>query len=162
MILSMIVAVDQHNGIGKDNDMPWDLPDDMKRFMKTTSKHTVLMGRKTWDSLRVQPLPNRRNIVISRQPDFEAKGAEVVSSVDEALALCQNDGEVFVIGGGTIYKAFYPHAQKLYLTRIAASFDTDTSFPAINSNDWKITYEENHPADEIHAVPFVFLTLERI
>jgi dihydrofolate reductase len=160
--ISIIVAVDRKYGIGRNNQLLCHLPADMKRFKQTTSGHTVIMGRKTWDSLKVQPLPNRRNIIITHQKDLTITGAEVVHSTSEALALCQNEQEVFIIGGDSIYRQFYPLANKLYLTRIDAEFDADTFFPEVTNCDWVTVFSEAHHADEKHSVPFFFLTLERI
>jgi dihydrofolate reductase len=160
--LSAIVAVDRNYGIGRNNQLLCHLPADMKHFKETTSGHTVIMGRKTWDSLKIQPLPNRRNIIITNQKNLVLKDAEVAHSVDEAIALCANDAEAFIIGGDSIYKLCLPFVNRIYLTHIDATFEADTFFPKPDPSEWKTVFRETCQPDEKNAYPFSFETLERI
>lgn len=135
--ISIIVAIAQNFAIGKNNDLLFHLPNDLKRFKKITSGHAVIMGKRTLFSLPKGPLPNRRNIVISDIPGETFDGCETVYSIDEAVESVRNEPEAFVIGGGMIYRQFYPIAGKLYLTMAHHDFDADTFFPEIDFNDWK-------------------------
>ncbi|WP_439181716.1 dihydrofolate reductase [Carboxylicivirga taeanensis] len=162
MILSMIVAIDQNNGIGKGDDQLAYISADLKRFKALTTGHTILMGRKTFEALPKGALPNRRNVVISRQPGYSAHGAEVVHSIEEAMALCKNDEKVFVIGGGEIYKSFLPVTQELFLTVIKHAFDEATVFfPAIKEEDWSLVQEEGPFVDEKTQLTYFYQNLER-
>lgn len=135
MSISMIAAVGKHLELGKNNDLIWHFKEDMKFFKETTTGHTVIMGRKTFESLP-KALPNRRNIVISTNKDYVAPGAEVVTSLEEAINLVK-DEEAFIIGGGAIYKAFLPYADKLYLTEIDdVCDDADTYFPVFDKSEF--------------------------
>ncbi|MBS2210494.1 dihydrofolate reductase [Carboxylicivirga mesophila] len=162
MILSMIVAIDQNNGIGKGDDQLAYISADLKRFKALTTGHTIIMGRKTFEALPKGALPNRRNVVITRQTDFEAKGADVVHSLDEALTLCSSDEKVFVIGGGEIYKSFLPVTQELFLTVIDHVFNEATVFfPAINKADWLVVNEEGPFMDEKTQLSYSYQNLRR-
>ena len=114
--ISLISAMDKNNIIGHDNDMPWHLPDDLKFFKKNTQNKTVIMGRKTFQSIGSKPLPNRRNIVISRNDEFETNGADLYTSIEKAILSCDKSSEVMIIGGGQLYKIMLPYASKLYIT----------------------------------------------
>lgn len=168
MIVSAIVAVSENGIIGRKGDLPWRLPDDMKFFQRTTMGHHVITGRKNWDSipLKYRPLKGRPNIVVTRNADFEAPGAVVVGSLSEALALARHEGETeaFIIGGGEIYMQALRErlVDRLYITRVHAHIDGDTSFPSITSNEWKEVWREEHAADTQHAHAFTFLKLERV
>ena len=133
-LLALIAAVARNGVIGRDNAMPWHLPEDLKHFRLTTTGHAVIMGRRTWDSLppKVQPLPGRRNVVLTRQPGWQASGAEVVPSLDAALALLHDQTRVFVMGGAAVYAATLPQADELWLTEIARDFDGDVVFPSFD------------------------------
>jgi len=159
MIVSAIVAIGQNNAIGKNNQLLWHLPNDLKHFKDITSGHTIIMGRKTFDSVG-KPLPKRRNIIITRQ-DISIEGAEVVHTIDQALALCKGEEEVFIGGGAEIYKMAMPKTDRIYLTVVHQSFDADAYFPEIDQNEWKETERENHAADEKNDIPYSFITLER-
>ena len=139
MIISIIAAVSDNNVIGKNNKLPWHLPEDLKRFKEVTSGHTVIMGRKTYESIG-RPLPNRVNIVITRNKDFKPKGVKVVHSIEEALSLASEAGETetFIIGGAEIYKQALPLANKIYLTRINKNYKGDAYFPELGK-EWKET-----------------------
>lgn len=145
MGISIIVAVAENGVIGGGNKLLWHIPDDLKRFKQITSGHSVIMGRKTFESIG-KPLPNRRNIVISRNPNIDIQGVEVANSLEDALAMTQNETEVFIIGGGEIYKQALPLASKLYLTRVHKKYEGDTDFPEIVEHDWRLVYsEEKNP-----------------
>ena len=159
--LSIIVAIAANGAIGKDNDLIWRLPNDLKRFKQLTTGHTIVMGRKTFESLPKGALPNRVNIVISRNKDFAPANCIVVGSPKEALEHCKNEKEAFVIGGSSIYKHFLEHAQKLYITQVHHSFSADTFFPKIEYANWKLSKKEDHKADPKHAYAYSFLTYEK-
>ncbi len=167
MRISIVVAVSDNNAIGIGGGLLWRLPKDMQYFKELTTGHHVLMGRKTWDSIpsKFRPLSDRVNIVVTRQKDFKAEGALVVKSVEEGIELARNAGEkeLMVIGGGEIYKQAYNQTDKLYLTRVHATFiDADTFGPAVLSNEWKVVSTESHSADEKHKYGFDFEVWERI
>lgn len=165
MIVSLIAALAENRTIGKNNDLPWHLPDDMKFFMETTKDHHVIMGRKNYDSIpqKFRPLPKRTNIVVTRQKDFQAPGCVVVNSITEGLALAKknNEPEVFIIGGADIYKQSMPEADRLYLTEIKATIEGDTFFPEFDKKNWKETMRQSHAADERHVYAFDFVIYER-
>lgn len=159
MIITFVVAAAANNAIGKDNKLLWNLPTDLKHFKTITSGHTIIMGRKTFDSM-AKPLPNRRNIIITRNPALRIAGAEVTQSLDEALALCNNEEEVFVIGGAQIYKDALERTDRIYLTRVHKSFDGDAYFPDLDPEKWLEVAREDHQADEKNSIDFSFITLE--
>ena len=159
MTVSIIVAIGENNAIGKDNQLLWHLPADLRHFKNKTSGHTIIMGRKTFDSVG-KPLPNRRNIVVTRQ-DIKIEGCEVVKSIDDALALCRDEEEVFIGGGAEIYKLAMPKTDRIYLTIVHQEFDADTFFPEIDFSQWVETSHEDHEADPKNYIPYSFLTLER-
>ena len=166
MKVSLIVAVSENGVIGKDNDLIWHLPKDMKFFKETTMDHHVIMGRKNFESIphKYRPLPNRTNIVVTRQSDYKADGCVVVNSVEESLEIAKQNGdsEPFIIGGGQIYKIALEQnlVDRIYLTRIHYSFDGDTFFPELNS-DWKEINREDCFKDEINNYNFSFIVLEK-
>lgn len=162
MKIILIAAIDLNGGIGKDNKLLCHLPADLKHFKQLTSGKTVVMGRKTFESLPGGALPKRRNIVISRQPDLTLANCEVFNSIDSAFAACESEDEVFVIGGENIYKQTIANADRLEITEIGARFDADAYFPTIDSALWKRTNEEKYTADDRHAYPYAFVTYQRI
>ncbi len=143
--ITLIVARARNGVIGRDGTLPWRLPEDLAHFKRTTMGHPIVMGRKTWESIG-RPLPGRRNIVVSRQTDFAANGAEVAPSFDAALSLCKGSGEVFVIGGAQLYGEALPRAQRLIVTEIDADFEGDTHWPAPDPALWREATRERHPA----------------
>lgn len=159
-MISIIVAAAQNNAIGKNNDLLWHLPADLKFFKETTTGQTVIMGRKTFESIN-KPLPNRRNIVITRQADYNAEGIEVVSSLDKAIKLCDPKEENFVIGGAEIYDLAMDRADRIYFTLIYAEFEADTFFPPILQDLWLLTSESYHNADEKNPYDYNFMIYER-
>jgi len=165
MIVSLIAAVSKNKIIGRNNDLPWRLPDDMKYFMQTTLHHHVIMGRKNYESLpeKFRPLPNRKNIVITRQKDFKAEGCMVVNSLQAALKIAEDaqEEEVFIIGGAQVYKQALPLTQRMYLTEIDAIVLGDTSFPEFEQGEWTEMSRKNHSADSKHQFEFDFVVYER-
>jgi len=158
----MIVAIDQRNGIGKDNDQLAYISADLKRFKALTTGHTILMGRKTFEALPKGALPNRRNVIITRQANYEAKGADVVRSVEQAIGLCKEDAKVFVIGGGEIYNTFLAKSDELYITEIDYAFEgADVFFPAIESDQWLVKHEEGPFTDEKTQLSYTYKDLRR-
>jgi len=160
MMLSAIVAISENNVIGKDNELIWKLPRDMKHFKDTTTGHYIIMGRKTFES-NGRPLPNRTNVIITRDKDYKAEGCIVVYSLEDALKEAKNDSEAFIIGGGVIYELAMPFVDRIYLTKIHHSFEGDTFFPELNMNEWNITEERFFEPDEKNEYPFTILTLDR-
>ncbi|MFQ1787463.1 type 3 dihydrofolate reductase [Aeromonas veronii] len=162
MKISMIAAMAHDRVIGKDNQMPWHLPADLAHFKRVTLGKPVLMGRKTFESIG-RPLPGRRNLVISRNPDYQVEGIEVVGSVEAALALLAGSSveELMVIGGGHLYAEMLPSADCLYLTRIDLAVEGDTRFPAFDDGQWQRIECESHPADEKNPHPYSFETWQR-
>ncbi|KIO75159.1 dihydrofolate reductase [Pedobacter lusitanus] len=160
MIVSIIVAIAENNGIGKDNQLLWHLPADLRHFKNTTSGHTVIMGRKTFDSVG-KPLPNRRNIVITRSSSLEIPGVEVVNTLDAAIALCDPSEEVFIVGGAEIYKMAMDITDKIYLTVVKGDYEADTFFPAIDPDIWKEESSSSHEPDEKNSIGYTFSTLVR-
>ncbi len=163
-MIVLIAAYDENGVIGRDGDLPWRLPEDLKRFRRLTLGHTILMGRRTWDSLG-KPLEGRDNWVLSRDAAFMPVGARVFRTLDAALAMHSEekpDEDLMVIGGAEIYRQALPHADRLELTRVKATVDGgDAHFPPIESAEWVETVEAEHPADARHAHAFSFVTLVR-
>jgi dihydrofolate reductase len=152
--LTLIVATDRHRGIGIRNTLPWRLPEDLAFFKRTTSGHPIIMGRKTFDSIG-RPLPNRRNIVVTRNPDWSHAGVEAVSSLQQAATLA-GEGEAFVIGGAQIYAEALPQAERLIVTEIGADFECDAYFPELDASQWVETSRETqHSAENNFDYAFV-------
>jgi dihydrofolate reductase len=160
-MLSIIVAVADNGVIGSGNQLPWRLPDDLKRFKALSLGKPIVMGRKTFDSIG-RPLPGRLNIVISRQPGLQIAGCSVVTSLDEAIAAAQPVPEIVIIGGADIYRQILPRVQTIHLTRVHAEIAGDVVFPKLNEQEWREVAKEYHPADDRHAHAFTFSTLERV
>ena len=135
-MISIIVAIASNNAIGKNNDLLWHIPADLKRFKLITSGHPVIMGKRTWESLPRRPLPNRRNIVITDIQGETIEGCEMAYAIDEAIAMCDPAEENFIIGGASVYRQFLPHADRLYLTLVKKDFDADVFFPEIDFSQW--------------------------
>lgn len=158
MTITLIAAASENNALGKDNDLVWHLPDDFKRFKAITSGHFIVMGRKTFESFP-KPLPNRTHVIITRQKNYQVPaGCLVVSSIEEALEICPQNEEVFIIGGGEIYKQSITLANKIELTRVHTEVEADTFFPEIDLANWKLLQEEYHPKDKKHQYDFTYLT----
>lgn len=159
MIVTIVVAISENNAIGKNNQLLWYLPADLKHFKNITTGHTVIMGRKTYDSVG-KPLPNRRNIIITRR-DITIEGCQVARSIEEALALSNSEQEVFIVGGAEIYKQSIHLTDRIYLTIVHQKFDADSFFPEINYDQWRETEREDHQPDEKNNLPYSFITLVR-
>lgn len=160
MIISLIVAMGSNRVIGRDNRIPWHLPADMRFFRKTTMGKPIIMGRRTYDSLG-RPLPGRENIVMSRNPEFEASDCTVVGSIGEALNEVDGAGEIMIIGGEELYRQFLPLAQRIYLTEIEAEFPGDSYFPVLDSEVWVEVSRETFEPDESWPYRYHFVILER-
>lgn len=163
MRIALIAAAAENGVIGRDNQLPWHLPDEFRHFKQTTEGHHVIMGRRTWES-RGKPLPRRANIVVSSQADYQAPGAIVVASLAAALRTAEDAGEAeaFVIGGTRLYAEALAQADRLYLTRVHATVEGDAVFPSFDETQWREVDRREHPADERHAFAFTIHTLERI
>lgn len=161
MIISMIAAMGSNRVIGKDNDIPWHLPDDFKYFKEKTKHHHVIMGRKNWESLppKFQPLPDRPNLIVTRQKDYQAEGGHVFGSIEDALQVARNAKakEAFIIGGGEIYSLSLDIADKIYLTEIDGEFEGQTIFPTFDANMWEEESRTHHPSDDRHKYSFDFV-----
>jgi len=168
MRVSIVVAMDEKNGIGKDHRVPWKLSKDLQNFKKITLGHPIIMGRKTYDSIG-RPLPGRMTIIITRQPEYQPPLAApenclVIFSLDEALTVARkyNEEEAFIIGGGQIYAQALPLTDRIYLTRVRASFGCDVFFPEIDLSQWIEIESKDHPADVDNQVSFTYQVLDRI
>lgn len=159
--VNIIVAAAENNAIGKDNKMLWHLPDDFKYFKKNTVGHSVIMGRKTFDSIG-KPLPDRRNIVVTRNQNWISDEVDVANSLDEVLTYCRDEREIFILGGANIYEQALPLAQKVLLTRVHATIEADSFFPDLPQTQWKLTHQEHHLKDDKHAYDFTFEVWEKI
>lgn len=157
--VKLIWAMDRNGLIGREGRLPWRLPAELAYFRRTTMGHPVIMGRKTFESLG-KPLPGRRNVVLSRNPDFRPEGAEAAHDVSDVLDRLRGE-PIFVIGGAQIYRAFLPHADQLYVTRIDHAFEGDEHFPDIDWHAWRLVSEEQGPNDERNPYPFRFQVYER-
>ena len=159
MTISLIVAKSNNNVIGKNNQLIWHLPADLKHFKTITMGHTVVMGRKTYESM-MKPLPGRTNVVITRQDNYHPERVIIKPSLEDALKDLEG-GEVFIIGGGEIFKQAMALANKLYITEIHANFEGDTFFPEINPDEWVKTDIENHLKDEKNPYDYTYITYVR-
>lgn len=162
MIVSVIVACAQNGVIGNKNQLPWRLPNDLKFFKKTTMGKPIIMGRKTHESIG-RALPGRRNLVITRNPEYQSKGVEVFGSLGDAIKSCLQEEEVCIIGGGTIYREAFELdlAHRLYLTMVEAEVEGDTFFEVPTGTEWVEKSRESHPADEKHAYPYSFIIRDK-
>jgi dihydrofolate reductase len=157
MKITLIAAMAENRVIGKDNDLIWHFPDDLKHFKTLTSGHHVIMGRKTFESLG-RPLPKRVNIIVTRQRDFAAAGCLIAHSLEEAISMVKNDEQPFIVGGAEIYKQALTIANCIELTLINAEYEGDTFFPEFDLKIWKLARGEKKEADDKHAHPYQFLT----
>ena len=156
-MIILIAAVAENNALGKDNQLVWHLPNDFKRFKTLTSGHYILMGRKTFESFP-RPLPNRTHIIITRQKNYSYEGCLVASSIEKALEMAPKDEDIYVIGGGEIYKQSIDIADKIEITKVHSTFEADTYFPEIDADKWELVFEEHHKKDEKHNFDFTFQT----
>ncbi|WP_312186378.1 type 3 dihydrofolate reductase [Sphingobacterium sp.] len=158
--ITLIVAAAENNAIGIDNQMPWHLPNDFKYFKRNTLEHSVLMGRKTFEAIG-RPLPDRRNIVITRNANFQAEDIDVANSIQEALLYCRDEREVYIIGGANIYQQALPLASKVLLTRVHTNIKGDAFFPVLSSEEWELVSSDPHQADDRHAFDYSFEVYKR-
>lgn len=158
--ISLIVAVDKNGAIGLKGKMPWHLPADLARFKSLTWGKPVVMGRKTYDSIG-RALPGRRNVVITRNPEWKTDDVERVTAFSGAMSVCGDDKEIMVIGGASIYRLALPFAETIYLTRVIGEVEADVYFPMLNPNGWDQTLCSHYPADRNHRYAMDFLTLIR-
>jgi len=159
-MISIIVAASTNNVIGAQGDLPWKLPDDLRRFKQLTMGKPIVMGRRTYESIG-RPLPGRQSIVITRQPGFVAEGCDVVASPAAALVAAGDSAEIMIIGGSQIYELFLPKAGRLYLTRVHADIEGDAYFPDIDEQDWRLSASEAHEVSDANDYAFDFRTYER-
>jgi dihydrofolate reductase len=159
--ISIIVAIANNFAIGLNNQLLWHIPADLKRFKKITSGHQVIMGKLTYLSLPVRPLPNRTNIVITDNREESFEGCTTVYSIDEAIYLCNEKEESFIIGGGSVYRQFLPLCNKLYITMVHKDFEADTFFPRFEMDQWKLIVREDHDSDGLNDFSYSFLTFEK-
>jgi len=162
VIISIIAAVDQAGGIGKDSRLPWHLSQDLRRFKQLTLGHHIIMGRKTYESIG-RPLPGRQSIVITRNPEYQEKSIIIAPSISTALQIATDNGEdeVFVIGGGEIYEQILPFADRIYLTEVNSISDCDTFFPVIDLDEWEVESTVYHAADDKNQFDHTFQLLNR-
>ena len=163
MIISLVAAVDEQGGIGREGTLPWRLPADQQRFKALTMGHHIIMGRKTYQSIG-RLLPGRFTIIVTRNPDFQLSGSLVSHKLDEALELARQRGETeaFIVGGAEIYKQAIVFADRFYLTRVHGRFDTDVSFPPFDESSWVEKECAFHPADDLNSHAFTFRVLEKL
>ena len=160
-MISIIVAVSEDWGIGKNNELLWHISEDLKRFKSLTSGNTVIMGKKTWESLPRRPLPGRKNIVLTDDPDETIKDAVTAYSVQDSLNKSDKDNEIFVIGGGSIYRQFMQIADRLFITHVHRKAPADIYFPAIDMNVWEITEKEEFKTEGDDSIPYTYTIYER-
>ena len=159
-MISIIVAIAKNNAIGRNNDLLWHIPEDLKRFKKITTGHKIIMGKRTYESLPYRPLKNRTSIVISDIPGDHYEGCIMAYSIQEAMDHCPSDEECFIIGGGMVYKQFLPLADRLYITRVHKSFEADVFFPDIDPDIWEVTEHEEGSGEGLDFT-YSFITYER-
>lgn len=158
--ITLVVAAAENNAIGKNNQMPWHLPNDFKYFKKSTIGHSIVMGRKTFESIG-KPLPERRNIILTRDQQYQNPEIDIANSIGEVLTYCRDEREIFIIGGADIFKQALPLAQKVLLTRVHATIDGDTFFPELAASEWELVSQEEHKKDEKHAYDYTFEVWQR-
>ncbi len=160
MTVSIIVAMAENGVIGRDMDLPWHISADLKRFKALTMGHHIVMGRKTYESIG-RLLPGRTTVIVTRQSDYQVEGAVIVNSLEAAQAAATGDSELFIIGGGQIYEIALPLADRLHVTRVHTEVDGDTSFPAVDWDQWELVSAERHGADEKNDHDFTFESYQR-
>lgn len=159
--LSCIVAVSKNNVIGCNNKLLWHISDDLKRFKQITTGATVIMGRKTYESLKIKPLPNRKNIILTKNKQFKAENCCVISQIEDCMPHLEPDNENFVIGGGEIYNLLLPYCKKIYLTSVHQEYAGDAFFPAIEENIWQLIEDSGVLYDEKSGLHYQYLTYQR-
>ncbi|PDS24219.1 dihydrofolate reductase [Flavobacterium branchiophilum] len=159
-MIIIIAAMAQNRALGKNNTLLWHLPNDFKRFKTQTTGHYIVMGRKTFESFP-KPLPNRTHVIVSKTKNFDSEHCITVQNLEEALAICPKNQDLYIIGGGEIYKQTMPMADVLDITLVEATFEADTFFPEINPKEWQLASKESHPIDDKHPYEYHFLTYIR-
>ncbi len=160
-MISIIVAVSEDWGIGKDNELLWHISEDLKRFKKLTSGNVVIMGKKTWESLPRRPLPGRKNIVLTDVPHECIDCSVTAYSIEDALSKCEKEEEIFVIGGGSVYRQFMPITDRLYITHVHRKAPADVYFPEIDSDIWKVVEKEEFKTSENYSISYTYVIYER-
>lgn len=160
-MISIIVAIAEDYGIGNKNELLWYVPEDLKRFKKLTFGHTIIMGKKTWESLPKKPLPGRKNIVITDNPHETIEFSITAYSIEDSLSKCGENDEVFIIGGGSIYRQFMPFADRLYITHIHKKAPADIYFPFIDPEIWEPIEKEEHRRDKNNDIPYTYIIYNR-
>lgn len=162
-MISLLVAMDRNHVIGYENDMPWHLPKDLKHFKEKTTENTMIMGRKTFDSIG-RVLPNRKNVILTEQEEYNVEGAHIINQLDDVCELNEKkpDEELFIIGGGALFKQVLPHADRMYITEIHEEFPGDTYFPSFSKTDWKLTKKEKGTRDDKNPYDYYFLQYDRV
>ena len=160
-MISIIVAVSEDWGIGKDNELLWHISEDLKRFKRLTTGNTVIMGKKTWESLPRRPLPGRKNIVLTDNPKESIENSVTAYSINDALSKCDPGEQVFIIGGGSIYRQFMPIADRLFITHVHKKAPADIYFPEIDRSIWEIIEKEEFKTDESNSIPYTYTVYER-
>jgi dihydrofolate reductase len=161
-MISIIVAVSEDWGIGKDNELLWHISEDLKRFKRLTTGNAVIMGKKTWESLPRKPLPGRKNIVLTDNPNECIDCSVTAYSIEDALSKCEMEEEIFVIGGGSVYRQFMPVADRLYITHVHRKAPADVYFPEIATDSWKIVEKEEFKRSDKNDIPYTYIIYERI
>jgi dihydrofolate reductase len=160
-MISIIVAVSEDWGIGKDNELLWHIPEDLKRFKKLTFGNTVIMGKKTWESLPRRPLPGRKNVVLTDDLQDCIDCSVTAYSIEDALGKCEKEKEIFVIGGGSVYRQFMPIADRLYITHVHRKAPADVFFPEIDFNIWEVIEKEEFKGGDKNDIPYTYIIYER-
>lgn len=160
-MISIIVAVSEDGGIGKNNELLWHISEDLKRFKRLTTGHTIIMGKKTWDSLPRKPLPGRKNVVLTDIPGEYFNSSVTAYSIEDALSKCEKNEEIFVIGGGSVYKQFMTIADRLYITHVHKKAEADIYFPVIDPGVWQVTEKEEFIDTENQGIPYTYTIYER-
>jgi dihydrofolate reductase len=160
-MISIIVAVSDDWGIGKDNELLWRIPEDLKRFKRLTTGNAIIMGKKTWESLPRRPLPDRKNIVLTDIPNEKIEGSITAYSIEDALSKCDRNKEIFIIGGGSIYRQFMPLADRLYISHVHKKAPADVYFPEIDLNFWVVVEKEEFPGNGEESIPYTYTIYER-
>jgi dihydrofolate reductase len=160
-MISIIVAVSEDWGIGKDNELLWHISEDLKRFKKLTIGNTVIMGKRTWESLPRRPLPGRKNIVLTDIPGECIDCSVTAYSIEDAMSNCNKEEEIFVIGGGSVYRQFMPVADRLYITHVHRMVPADVFFPAIDPDIWEVVEKEEYKSSENGSIPYTYIIYER-
>jgi len=160
-MISIIVAVSENLGIGNNNELLWHLPEDLRRFKKLTFGNTVIMGKRTWESLPKKPLPGRKNIVLTDVPGENMEGAVMAYSIEDALRMCEKGEDIFIIGGASIYRQFMNIADKLYITHVHQKAEADVYFPEIDPKIWEAVEKEEFTPAEMEGIPYTYLIYVR-